>query len=112
MSPQIGKVLGCFYHRVVRRLIGQMSQLNGDRTWTYPPLGGAMEEAGLHEIETYAVSHQNTVVQYIATRSSMDLFLSAVRHPRARVLERWWEHDSIDLEGIQEAAWVSEAERD
>ena len=45
----------------------------------------------------------------------MDMFLSEGRNTGARVLKRWWEQESIDVEGIKEAAQlvvVVEAEMD
>ena len=39
----IGKALGGFNHLVIRQLTGRMPHWSGDGTWTYPPLGEAME---------------------------------------------------------------------
>ena len=70
-----------------------------------------MAEVGLQEIETYVDHHQNTSVPYIATRSIMDLCLGAGQSPGVRVLKRSWKQESIDMEGILEAALVAEAEK-
>ena len=51
-----------------------------------------MAEAGLHEIETYVSGRQNTVAQYIATITIMDLCLAVKRRPGPRVEMRWREH--------------------
>ena len=47
-----------------------------------------MEEAGLQEVETYVSRRQNTVVQFIATRLIMELYLAAERRTGSRVTER------------------------
>ena len=69
-----------------------------------------LEEVVFQEVETYIDRRHNTVAQYIATRPIMDLCLTAVRRPGARVLKRLWEQEGIDIEGIQEAAWVEETD--
>ena len=74
------------------------------------PLDEVMTEVVLQEVETYIARRQNTVAQYIATRPIMDLCLTEVRRPGARVLKRLWEQDGIDIEGIKEAAWVEETD--
>ena len=51
----------------------------------YPLLEDVMAEAGLQEVETYVSHHQNTVVQYIATRTIVDLCLAENRMPGPRV---------------------------
>ena len=51
MYPRIGKILGGFHHRVVRRLKGQIHYQNLDGKLTHPPLGEAMEEIFLQEME-------------------------------------------------------------
>ena len=74
-----------------------------------------MAEEVIQDIGTYVASCQNTVTQYIATRPIMDLCLVAGWHPWVQVLKRWWEQESIDLEGIWEVvgvAGVAEVERD
>ena len=40
----------------------------------YPPMEEAMAEAGLEEVETYVSCHQNTVAQFVATRTIMDVW--------------------------------------
>ena len=77
MSPQIGKTLGGFHHRVALGLKKMQPNRNGLSRWIYPPLDTAMKEVGLEEVETYVLRHQNTVAQYIATRPIMELCLAA-----------------------------------
>ena len=71
----------------------------------YPLLEDVMAEAGLQEVETYVSHHQNTVVQYIATRTIMDLCLAAKRRPGPRVTMWWGVQEGLDLEGFRTAAW-------
>ena len=61
-------------------------------SWIYPPLEDVMEEAGLHEMETYVSDLQNKVAQYIATRPIMCLCLVENRRPGPRVEMRWREY--------------------
>ena len=56
--------------------MGWVPWQNGDRTWTYPPLGEEMAEAGLQDIETYVARIQNNFVKYIETKIIMDLCLA------------------------------------
>ena len=67
-----------------------------------------MSEAGFQEVETYVSCRQNTVAQYISTRSIMDLCLAAKRGPGIRVEMQWWEQEGLDLEGTQIAAREAE----
>ena len=63
-----------------------------------------MVEVGFQEVETYISRRQNTVAQYIATMSIMDLCLAANRRSGPRVATRWWEKEGWDLEGMRTAA--------
>ena len=67
-----------------------------------------MAEAGFQEVETYVSCHQNTVAQYIATRSIMDLCLAEKRRPGTRVARKWWEQEDLDLEGMRTASREAE----
>ena len=55
-------------------------------------------------MEEYVRQRQNTVAQYIATRSLLDLCEESERDPGARVRIRWQEQALIDLAGVREAA--------
>ena len=55
-----------------------------------PLLEDEMVEAGLKEVETYVYRRQNTVAQYIATRTIMEMCLAEKRRPGPRVSMRWW----------------------
>ena len=79
-----------------------------DRFWVYPFIEDVMVEAGLQESETYVSCHQNIVMQYITTRTIMDLCLAAKQRPGTRVEIRWWKQEGFYLEGMQTAAWEAE----
>ena len=49
-----------------------------------------MAEAGLQEVETYISCCHNTVAQFIATFTIMDLCMAEERRPGSRVSKRWW----------------------
>ena len=50
-----------------------------------------MEEAIFEEIGAYILKRQNTVTQYISTRTIMDLCKNMVKRPGAWVDWGWWE---------------------
>ena len=52
----------------------------------------------MEEVETYVTLVQNTVAQFIATILVMDMCLASEQLPGARVSQRWWEQESLDLE--------------
>ena len=61
ITPRIERVLGGFYNKVTRRLMGRQPRRVRDGVWIYPPLEDAMAEAEMYEVETYISRHQNTV---------------------------------------------------
>ena len=89
LTPHMQRVLGGFHHRVARRLTRKKTRKVRDGGWVYPPLEDLMVEAGLQEVETDISHRQNTVAQYIVTRTIMDLCLLAKRRPGPRVTMRW-----------------------
>ena len=64
----------------------------------------AWEEVGVLVVEEYIRRCQNTVAQYIATRSLLDLCEGLERASGAQVGMRWWEQVEIYLTGAREAA--------
>ena len=73
----------------------------------------AREAAGFLTMEEYVRRRQNTVAQYIATRSLLDLCEGSERDPGTRVGMQWWEQVGIDLSGeTEEAAAVAEEEEE
>ena len=66
-----------------------------------------MWEAGMDEVDQYALRSKNMVTQYIATRPIMDLYEEALWRPGTQISKIWWEQEGLYLQG----AWlVSEAE--
>ena len=70
----------------------------------------AREEDWFLTMEDYIWRRQNTVAQYIATRSLLDLCEGSERAPGVRVGMRWWEQAEIDLAGAREAEKAVEEE--
>ena len=62
---------------VVCRLTGRKPRQGKDDVQVYPPLEDVMAEERLQEVETYASIFHNTVSQFIATRTIMELCLEA-----------------------------------
>ena len=73
-------------------------------------LAVAMSSAGLKEVETYVLRHQNTITQYIKTRPILELYMEAERRLGSWVAQRWLEQGGLYLEGGGEAARVEEVE--
>ena len=71
--------MGGFHHRVYHIMTGQKLRRGLYGRWVYPSLVEAIVAAGLQEVETYVSCRQNTSIQYIATRTILDLFLAADR---------------------------------
>ena len=84
--------------------MGQQPLKWQDRGWVYPPMEYAMVEAGFHEVDTYVSCHQNTVAQYIATRSIMDLCLAEKLRLGTRVAMWWRKQEGLDLKGMRTEA--------
>ena len=80
-----------------------------DGVCEYPPLDAAMEEAGLHEVNTFIYLHQNKVTHFIQISHIMYLCLVAERRPGSMVTKRWCNQDEMDVE----RRWMAyqEAER-
>ena len=76
----------------------------------YTPLDEDMQEEELLDVETYVSRNQNTVTQFITTRTIMSLCMAEERRPGSRLANWWWEKEGLELEGICMEDW--EAERD
>ena len=57
-----------------------------------------MKEAGITDVQTSINRRQNTVAQYIATRSLLELCEGVAQREGARVTLRWWYQTGIDWE--------------
>ena len=93
-DPPLEKCLEGFHHRAVQRMAGMGSKSQRDGTWMYTPVGVALEMAGLGYIGVF-ISRLH--VQYIVTRTIMDLCLAAEQSPGLRLLMRWWEQPPLDI---------------
>ena len=58
---------------------------------------------GQDEMETYIYRRHNMVMEYIATRTGLDLSLKVERRRVLWVPKRWWEQEGLDFGGLQEA---------
>ena len=94
ITSPIMKILDSFHHKVARRISNKQPHIvNG--TWQYPPLGEALDIAGLYSMTTYVRRRQATIIQYIATRPVYTLCQLQHPPPQARDpttsrLFRWW----------------------
>ena len=102
LTPRIERALESFMHGSARRITGKQPWRGGGGQCTYPPLKEAMREAGFKGIRKAITRRQNTVAQYIATRPILDLCERATQRMGARVYQRWWEKEGIDLEAAKE----------
>ena len=73
VSPRMERALSSFIHGAARRITGRLTRSGWDGKWFYPSLVGAMKEAGFTDVRTSINIRQNTVAQYIATRTILDL---------------------------------------
>ena len=76
-------------------------------TWHYPPIGKAMEDAGLFSIQEYVSRRQRTVAEYVATRPIFDLVMEEERQRGTPATRRWWEQ-AIDFEAVLEELQAGE----
>ena len=100
-------MLYIFIHGAARRITGNQPRRGGGGKWYYPTLREAMREAGFEEIRKAITSSQNTVAQYIATRTILYLCERSMQRAGERVSWRWWDRKGIDLKTAKE--WAVEA---
>ena len=79
----MGTAMGGVHTQVERSLTGQLPRRTADGTWKYTSTAAAREAAGFLTMEEYIRRCQNTVAQYIATRSLLDLCEGSERDPGA-----------------------------
>ena len=77
VTPRMGRAL--------RRFQDQVSRLLTERLLWYTSVAMARDEAGFQTIEEYIRQHKNTVTQYIAMRSLLDLCEGSLRAPGEQV---------------------------
>ena len=71
-----------------------------------------MTEAGFGGIGKYITRRKNTVAQYIAMQTILDLCERSAWRPGAKVSRRWWELAVLDLEGANKRAAAAAADSD
>ena len=67
LTPRMEKARDSFQSMVARRINGRQLRQKKDGSWDYPPMVGALREAGMVGIRTSITRRHNTVAQYIAT---------------------------------------------
>ena len=67
------QALGGFQDQVVRLLTGRLPRQKIEGKWTHKSAATTREEAGFLKMDYYIRQCNNTVTQYIATRSLLDL---------------------------------------
>ena len=95
MTPHIGSDLDGLQYRVYHRMTVWQPRRGVDGRWRQPLLAEAMRESGLKEVETYIYSLQNTVANFIATSTIVDLCLEAERRPGPRAYMWWWDQECL-----------------
>ena len=98
ITSRMERALGSFQHRVTRRLIGRHMRRQGD--WRLVGGNGGVFEG----ICKYITRRQNTVTQYIETRSIMEFCEQSARRTGTRVSWRWWEQAGLELYGEKKRA--------
>ena len=94
VTPQMEKSPEGPHHRLVHQMVDMGPKSQQDGTCMYTPVGVALEMAGLEYIGVF-ISRLH--VQYIVTRTIMDLCLAAEQSPGLRLLMRWWEQPPLDI---------------
>ena len=81
VSHIIRKNYGGFHHRVARHLAGMRPGRDMMGRWVYPLMYAVLSSLGLEEVEPYVLHQKNTIAQYIATCTILELWLAAERQP-------------------------------
>ena len=89
VTPRLEKALVGFHHRAVQRMACMVPKRQQDGTWVYPPIGAALEVAGIDKIRVYIARHQNTLSQYIANFPIIELCLAEEQSPGMKLSRTW-----------------------
>ena len=81
MTPRLEKALDDLYHCAVCWISGIRPKYQWYGTWVYARIGVVLSTVGVEDIWLYIDRLQNTVAQYIAARTIVDLCLAAQRKP-------------------------------
>ena len=80
-----------FHHRVARRLTGKMPRLiPATGEWEYPPIGEALNEAGMETIDVYIKRRPNRLAEYVALHPVFDLCMNSTRETGSSPRRKWW----------------------
>ena len=109
MTVKMEAAMDAFQGRVARRLTGRMPRRGRDGKWRYLPLAGATKDAGIVRARTLVLRRQNTVAQFVATRTILVLCEGTEQRRGTRVPQRWWEQPGIDWRLEQEKNERAEA---
>ena len=85
-----------FHHKVARRLTGRSAyRYNGG--WVYPPIGEALEAAGLLTIEEHITRRRNRLLAHVTTRPIYGICQATPRLPSTpHTTQVWWEQFTVD----------------
>ena len=84
LTPWWEKSLEGFHHQAYWGIAGVVPKRQWDKTWMYPPIGGALEIVVLEEIRVYIACRQNIFAQYIFTCPIIELCLVVEWNPVMR----------------------------
>ena len=87
--------------------MGRQPRQHKDRSLEYPPLSGAIRDAGMVGIRTSITRRQKTIAQYLAMRPILDICKQATQQLEARLSRWWWEQAGIEMKGAQKQDAVS-----
>ena len=73
VTTRMGKSLGVFWTHMAILLTGQLPHRTNDGKWRYTLAAAAREVTGFLMMEESIRRHQNTIAEYIAKRSLLDL---------------------------------------
>ena len=102
--------LDAFQGRVARWLTGRQPRQGRDGRWFYPTLAGSLKEVSVVRFRTSILRRQNTVAQFIATRTILGLYEVTERRPGTLVPKRWWKQTGIDWKAAREVAAAKNGE--
>ena len=90
-------------------MTGRLPLRGRDRKWKYLPLAGATKDAGIVRARTLVLRRQNTIAQFVATRSILVLCEGTERRGGTRVPQRCREQTGIDWRLAREKSESAEA---
>ena len=96
--PWIGHTLGRFQHRVDLHLAVIHTKRYMVGRWKYMPLDAVMVVLVIEEVDSYFLSHHNTISQYIITCQILKICMEAEWWTVARVTWRRWDKGGVDLD--------------